>query len=400
MAEETGRSILPLSSQTAGKVPSQQERAHARALVAEMVDAGEWPEPELLESIVNLGEAAVEPLLDVLRSPPREATVTESVWHAIHLLGVLGRPKAVPELIKIIDDDEWEMSVHAADALANLGKPGFDALFSLCSSPSLTGYERFDLLEAAANAAGADPTRRAIVAELVRPMLDQAIIDARKELKANGFLKKIPRELLDDDEDADFEEADDDGIDDELPTEAGFFKYVPQESPPEPQEDADVFEDDEDEDDELGDSDIFIAETIGHFVDVLAALADPLARETIMAAFDDDLVDESIITRSDVIKAYDNPAGASDPDDHWLDSYREDYQAHVGSLSPAPAPPATTPRPKYRYQDRYDEGEPDPDVPPTLPIRNTAPKLGRNDPCWCGSGKKFKKCHLGKEPQA
>jgi len=22
-----------------------------------------------------------------------------------------------------------------------------------------------------------------------------------------------------------------------------------------------------------------------------------------------------------------------------------------------------------------------------------APKLGRNDPCWCGSGKKFKKCH-------
>ncbi|MBV9337146.1 MAG: SEC-C domain-containing protein, partial [Solirubrobacterales bacterium] len=20
-------------------------------------------------------------------------------------------------------------------------------------------------------------------------------------------------------------------------------------------------------------------------------------------------------------------------------------------------------------------------------------QLGRNDPCWCGSGKKFKKCH-------
>jgi preprotein translocase subunit SecA len=20
-------------------------------------------------------------------------------------------------------------------------------------------------------------------------------------------------------------------------------------------------------------------------------------------------------------------------------------------------------------------------------------KLGRNEPCWCGSGKKFKKCH-------
>ena len=22
-----------------------------------------------------------------------------------------------------------------------------------------------------------------------------------------------------------------------------------------------------------------------------------------------------------------------------------------------------------------------------------AAKLGRNDPCWCGSGKKFKRCH-------
>ncbi len=27
------------------------------------------------------------------------------------------------------------------------------------------------------------------------------------------------------------------------------------------------------------------------------------------------------------------------------------------------------------------------------PIKNNSAKLGRNDPCWCGSGKKFKKCH-------
>ena len=26
------------------------------------------------------------------------------------------------------------------------------------------------------------------------------------------------------------------------------------------------------------------------------------------------------------------------------------------------------------------------------PVR-AGPKVGRNDPCWCGSGKKFKKCH-------
>ena len=27
-------------------------------------------------------------------------------------------------------------------------------------------------------------------------------------------------------------------------------------------------------------------------------------------------------------------------------------------------------------------------------LKRTRPKLGRNDPCWCGSGKKYKKCHM------
>ncbi len=28
------------------------------------------------------------------------------------------------------------------------------------------------------------------------------------------------------------------------------------------------------------------------------------------------------------------------------------------------------------------------------PVRRERPKIGRNDPCWCGSGKKYKKCHM------
>ena len=30
---------------------------------------------------------------------------------------------------------------------------------------------------------------------------------------------------------------------------------------------------------------------------------------------------------------------------------------------------------------------------PALPVRREGPKLGRNDPCFCGSGRKYKKCH-------
>jgi preprotein translocase subunit SecA len=30
------------------------------------------------------------------------------------------------------------------------------------------------------------------------------------------------------------------------------------------------------------------------------------------------------------------------------------------------------------------------------PIRNKGPRVGRNDPCPCGSGKKYKACHMRK----
>jgi preprotein translocase subunit SecA len=33
-----------------------------------------------------------------------------------------------------------------------------------------------------------------------------------------------------------------------------------------------------------------------------------------------------------------------------------------------------------------------PDVVETV-VKGEHDKIGRNDPCWCGSGKKFKKCH-------
>lgn len=34
---------------------------------------------------------------------------------------------------------------------------------------------------------------------------------------------------------------------------------------------------------------------------------------------------------------------------------------------------------------------------PRQPYRREEPRVGRNDPCPCGSGKKYKKCHMGKD---
>jgi hypothetical protein len=60
--------------------------------------------------------------------------------------------------------------------------------------------------------------------------------------------------------------------------------------------------------------------------------------------------------------------------DQFMASYNLQLLARQRSAPQAPFPPATS-------------------LPaPAMPVRRSAPKVGRNDPCPCGSGKKFKKC--------
>ncbi len=79
-----------------------------------------------------------------------------------------------------------------------------------------------------------------------------------------------------------------------------------------------------------------------------------------------------------------------------------------GSDGAVPAPPARRPAPKppsltfsggsSTTANRPPAGPPRPsrtggDDAPITPVRRDEPKIGRNDPCYCGSGKKYKKCH-------
>jgi preprotein translocase subunit SecA len=66
----------------------------------------------------------------------------------------------------------------------------------------------------------------------------------------------------------------------------------------------------------------------------------------------------------------------------------------VAQSMPQPAPP-----PEVQLQQPQIEGgpaaprQPDPNATMTPIIRSAEEKIGRNDPCHCGSGKKFKHCH-------
>ena len=47
---------------------------------------------------------------------------------------------------------------------------------------------------------------------------------------------------------------------------------------------------------------------------------------------------------------------------------------------------------QYHHAD-YDEVLGMAEEKPAQPVERHAPKVGRNDPCPCGSGKKYKHCH-------
>jgi preprotein translocase subunit SecA len=57
----------------------------------------------------------------------------------------------------------------------------------------------------------------------------------------------------------------------------------------------------------------------------------------------------------------------------------------------APPPPPAEPRPVAAGREQ--PVRPPPAAEPVTPYVREQPKVGRNDPCPCGSGKKFKQCH-------
>jgi preprotein translocase subunit SecA len=56
--------------------------------------------------------------------------------------------------------------------------------------------------------------------------------------------------------------------------------------------------------------------------------------------------------------------------------------------------PAAASRRARRRAAALGQGGEAPPAPKAQTVRREKPKIGRNDPCWCGSQKKYKNCHL------
>jgi hypothetical protein len=350
-----------------------QPRLDAQTLVDRMVAAGEWPKPALMKNIIAAGDSAVAPLISVLRTDPRGWPEEAPLEHAMGLLSVLRPPAAIPELIQIIRRYDEESGESAARFLGTFGAVAFEPLLDVCRDPAVTGYPRTNAISAAIGAASDDPSMRTRLADVIRPMLADAIGRLRQVRKAATSAKR-------------------NHSDDETPKdEADLAEFSEIDNEP---GDDHIEDDSQDSRTERGKRAPDMHDDVFFFVNDLAALADPGARGLIQTAFAEDMVDTFLIDEAFVERQYQRGGEPVRVVPDCLETSQADYRNNHDRPSPPPRPlPLRAPQPERR-------SEQDVSPPPlTLhkPVRNVGPALGRNEQCWCGSGKKYKKCHLGKD---
>ena len=302
-----------------------------RALVERLL-ATEWPEPSLIESIRARGGEAMEPLREVIRRDPEEVKGWGFVL-ALNLLGSLGDPAALPDLLRLYRGDRHDVIDWLGDAVGSFGPQVLEPLFEIARDPTLEWYPREMALETAKHAAFDSPAHVARVAEVVRALLAGFVERARAGEKLN--------------------------------------------------------------DDETQMASMLVCD--------LADLVDPEALDLIHAAYEADVVGTWIVDEESVERSYREgkpdlrPAHPHD----WLDNYKSQLASHLEYLRrpavPAPRAPLPAARPPATSRPAPIVVTPRPSRP-VEPPRQTKRRPGRNDPCWCGSGKKYKKCHLGQDP--
>jgi hypothetical protein len=308
----------------------------ARELVERLVAAGEWPEPQLLEDILAHGEAAVEPLREVVRHEVHGWPEEAPLCFAIDLLGGLGAVVAVPDLVALFSRHDNETLQSASTTLGCFGEAAFEALLGIVREPSRSTFQRAEAITGALLAAAGSPELRGRVAAALREVLADYVARA-----------------------------------------------------------ADLTDEE--------------SEMASFIVADLSQLADPHARETIDAAFKADIVDRFIIRPEDVDHNYRREREEIPrPEPRaWLEEYKELHQEEMAAREELAGSKEVDE--DWDEDDEWEEdeaweedagrwAEPPPAGPSKpLPFERSGPRIGRNDPCWCGSGKKYKNCHLAQD---
>jgi hypothetical protein len=365
----------------------------AKALVQKLVEVGEWPEPALLDEIAAQGQDAVEPLLEVVRSQPHGWPAEAALDHAIVLLCLLRPPQAVPALVELLRHYTNETTETVAANAGIFGAEVVEPALAVARADGLSWYSRSAAAELALHAAGDNPDLRSRVAAGLREILAAQIArapqftspaeeegdedDEEEHEESEGAMDEVDKDFETEDEDFEMEDEDPEGIED-----AG---------------DEDTAEGGNDSEEPSAGSAEDYYQLTSSLVADLSMLADPEARSLIDQAFEADLVDPWMIGKQDVARDYlqgGQPQHQRDPLEA-LDNYRIEYEKHKAEERRKPLelqqPRPFTPLP-VEDEEVYEE-------PSQQPFINHDRKPGRNEPCWCGSGKKYKQCHMRQDRQ-
>ena len=133
-------------------------------------------------------------------------------------------------------------------------------------------------------------------------------------------------------------------------------------------------------------------DVVSSLVDVLTHFAPVEALEDIREAYDRDLVDSTIVHLGNVEESIaDGEAGVRKQLERCPKTGIADVIEELQSWASFEEKPARQQSPALPPAPHY-AAPPEPAEPVTTPVLSRGPRIGRNDPCPCGSGKKFKKC--------
>lgn len=165
----------------------------ARELVAQLANAGEWPEPELLERILAQGDEAIEPLREMLRQGVRPYPEGAPLWFAARLLCSLRARAAIPDIIAALRQYDPEEHDFTFSELALLGSEIVDPLLDAADDATLGDSVRSIFLLGAVEASRANPEARKRVESRILASL-RSLLDVARAGHGKDALTEDQRE--------------------------------------------------------------------------------------------------------------------------------------------------------------------------------------------------------------
>jgi hypothetical protein len=310
-------------------------------LVEQLVHPDGWPDPRIFAEILARGLEAVEPLRALLGRDYSKWPEDAALAYAAELLASLGDTVSIPAVLNLVRNREGEILDDFARALGRFGSQVIEPALALARDESIDPFSRAAAIDGAMFAAEDDPDARGRIATVLGELL-AANVSKVENARAAGKV------------------------------------------------DPDV----------IGDGHKPVTMSTLLVID-LADLADPRSRDVIDAAFHAGIVETFMVRPEDVEEAYrpgeEKTHARLEPLlTHYERQYRE-YQSQERRKAEArQSPPAVPPPPRPAHSPPRPAKSP-PRPPALEPIQKTEWRPRRNDPCWCGSGKKYKECHLRRD---